>query len=296
MQINNHEPAVKKKKALRIKRKTVSSLLFHIFVLAFGAAMLYPLIWMISSSFMTNADIFGGLHFFPRNPTFNNYISGFRGVMGYSFWRFLGNSLFLAGLNIIGNIITCSMAAYAFAKIPFKLSAVLFGIMMATLMLPMHVRLIPQYIVFNNLGWIDTFLPLLVPSFFATSGFFIFLLTQFMRGISNEMLDAPRIDGCNTFQIYLYFMLPLSLPGLVTVAIFSFIGVWNDFFSQMLYLIYPSRFTVAVALRMFIDPTGASAWGALFAMSLVSLVPLFAIFIIFQQYLIEGIQSGSLKG
>ncbi len=188
------------------------------------------------------------------------------------------------------------MAAYAFSKLEFRGKNILFAIMMVTLMLPFHVRLIPQYIVFNNMGWVNTFLPLTVPKFFATEGFFIFLLVQFMRTISNELLEAPRIDGCNTFQIYAYFMMPLSMPALVTVAIFSFIWTWNDFFSQMIYLSSPKNFTVSLALRMFVDATGQSSWGALFAMSCLSLTPVFVIFIVFQRYLVEGITTGSLKG
>jgi len=278
-------------------KKHARSMLFHMLVLAFAVGMLYPLLWMVSSAFKTNVEIFSGsFSFIPQNPTLDNFRHGISGVMGFSIFHFFGNSFLLVGLNIIGNLISCSLAAYAFAKLPFKLSGFLFSVMMVTLMLPMHVRLIPQYIVFNNLGWIDTFFPLFIPSFFATSGFYIFLLTQFMRGISNELLDAPRIDGCSTFGIYIHFMLPLSLPGLITVAIFTFIAVWNDFFAQMLYLMNPSRFTISVALRMFIDPTGQSAWGALFAMSTLSLIPLFVVFIAFQRYLVEGIQIGSLKG
>jgi len=269
---------------------------FHFFVLLFGTAMIYPLLWMISASFMTEAEIFGNLNFFPENPTLANYINGLRGVSGYSFLHFFGNSFLLAFVNIVGNLISCSLAAFAFAKLKFKGSAIMFSVMMLTMMLPMHVRFIPMYIVFLRLGWIDTFYPLMVPSFFAVSGFNIFLLVQYMRSISNELLEAPRIDGCNTFQIYLHFMLPLSIPGLITIAIFTFIAVWNDFFGQMIYLIAPARFTVALALRMFVDATGQSAWGSLFAMSVLSLIPLFVVFIAFQRYLLEGIQSGGLKG
>jgi len=172
----------------------------------------------------------------------------------------------------------------------------LFSIMMLTMMLPFHVKLVPQYIIFYKLGWINTILPLVVPKFFAVEGFFIFLMVQFMRTLSNELLEAPRLDGCNTFDIYLRFILPLSVPALVTVSIFSFIWSWNDFFSQMLYLSNPGKFTVSIALRMFLDSTGLSSWGALFAMSCLTLVPLFAVFVAFQRYLIEGITSGSLKG
>jgi multiple sugar transport system permease protein len=251
---------------------------------------------MLSASFKTNAEIFSGLNFMPQKPTIDNYINGWKGVSGYSFARFLFNSLFIAALCIVGNIISCSMAAYAFSKLKFALNAFLFSVMMLTLMLPFHVKLIPQYIVYNSLDWIDTFLPLVVPKFFAIEGFFIFLLVQFMRTISNELLDAPRIDGCNTFDIYFRFIMPLSVPGLVTVAIFTFIWTWNDFFSQMLYLSSPAKFTVSVSLRMFVDATGQSSWGSLFAMSCLSLVPLFVVFVVFQRYLIEGITTGSLKG
>jgi multiple sugar transport system permease protein len=272
-------------------------MVFHFIVILFGFFMIYPLLWMLSASFKTNAEIFSGrLDFLPRNPIIGNYTNGWKGVSGYHFGRFLLNSLFIAVLCIIGNILSCSMAAYAFSKLKFRMNKFLFSVMMLTLMLPFHVKLIPQYIVYNTLGWINTFLPLVVPKFFAVEGFFIFLLVQFMRTISNELLDAPRLDGCNTFDIYFRFIMPLSIPASVTVAIFTFIWTWNDFFSQMIYLSSPEKFTVSLSLRMFVDATGQSSWGSLFAMSCLSLIPLFIIFIIFQRYLIEGITTGSLKG
>jgi multiple sugar transport system permease protein len=251
---------------------------------------------MLSASFKTNAEIFTGINFFPKEFTWSNYANGWKGVSGFSFGRFFLNSIFIVILCTIGNLASCSMAAYAFSKLKFRLNAPLFSIMMLTLMLPFHVKLIPQYIVYNRLGWVNTFFPLIAPKFFATEGFFIFLLTQFMRNISNELLEAPRLDGCGTFKIYTAFMLPLSVPALVTVAIFTFIWTWNDFFSQMIYLSNPALFTVSLALRMFVDTTGQSSWGSLFAMSSLSLAPLFVIFIVFQRYLIEGITTGSLKG
>ena len=258
--------------------------------------MLYPLLWMLSASFKVQSEIFTSLNFFTKNPILDNYINGWKGISGYVFGKFFLNSLFIAVTCIIGNIISCSMAAYAFSKLKFRLNKFLFSIMLLTLMLPFHVKLIPQYIIYLKFGWINTYFPFIVPRFFAVEGFYIFLIVQFMRTISNELLDAPRIDGCNTFDIYLRFMLPLSVPALVTVAIFTFIAMWNDFFSQMIYISAPSKFTVSLALRMFVDSTGQSSWGSLFAMSCLSLVPLFMVFIVFQRYLIEGIQSGSLKG
>jgi multiple sugar transport system permease protein len=279
-----------------MSRSQKNSLVFHFFVVLFGLFMTYPLLWMLSASFKTNAEIFTGVNFFPKNPSFGNFINGFKGVSGYTFGRFLWNSFFIAFLCIFGNILSCSMAAFAFSKLKFKLNVFLFSIMMLTLMLPFHVKLIPQYVVYNTIGWVNTFFPLIVPKFFATEGFFVFLLVQYMRAMSNELLEAPRIDGCNTFQIFTMFIMPLSVPALVTVSIFTFIWTWNDFFSQTIYLSDPAKFTVSLALRMFVDATGQSSWGSLFAMSCLSLVPLFVIFVVFQRYLIEGITSGSLKG
>ncbi|AEE96501.1 MULTISPECIES: carbohydrate ABC transporter permease [Mahella] len=279
-----------------MKVKQRRNLLMHFLIILFGLIMIYPLIWMLSASFKEDVEIFQSTSLLPKNPTLNNYIYGWKGVSGVSFGKFFINSFFLAIVSIIANILSCSMAAYAFSKLEFRFKNTLFAIMLVTLMLPFHVRLIPQYIVFSKIGWVNTYLPLLVPKFFATEGFFIFLLVQFMRGISNELLEAPRIDGAGTFRIYMQFIMPLSVPALVTVAIFTFIWTWNDFFSQMIYLSAPPTFTVSLALRMFVDATGESSWGALFAMSCLSLVPLLFIFIVFQRYLVEGIMLGSIKG
>lgn len=282
--------------AMGLRLPKLRVIVTHGLIILFGIGMLYPLLWMVSASFKTDVEIFQGLNFWPETPTLHNYLAGWRGVSGYTFGRFFLNSFFIASVSIIGNLISCSMAAYAFAKLEFRGKRLLFAIMMGTLMLPFHVRLIPQYVVFNEIGWVNTYLPLTVPRFFAVEGFFIFLLVQFMRTISNELLEAPRIDGCGTFRIFFYIILPLSMPALVTVTIFTFIWTWNDFLSQLIYLSNPATFTVSLALRMFVDSTGQSSWGSLFAMSTLSLIPLFVIFIVFQRYLVEGITVGSLKG
>ena len=188
------------------------------------------------------------------------------------------------------------MAAYAFARLDFTLKKVFFAIMLITLMLPFHVTVIPQYIMFNKLEWVNTYLPLTVPKFLATDGFFVFLMVQFMRTIPKELEEAAKMDGCGPIKMYWYLILPLSLPALITTMIFTFIWTWNDFFTQLLYLSDFQMQTVAVGLRMFVDSMGESSWGALFAMSTLSLIPLFAVFIFFQRYLIEGITAGGVKG
>ena len=163
-------------------------------------------------------------------------------------------------------------------------------------MLPIHVKLIPQYIMYNKLGWINTYLPLMVPKFLATEGFFVFLMTQYMRGLPKEIDEAAICDGCGQWQRFIRITVPLSVPAIVTTTIFTFIWTWNDFFSQMLYITGIEKFTVALALRQFVDATGNSSWGALFAMSTLSLLPLFLMFVFFQNYLVEGITAGSIKG
>jgi multiple sugar transport system permease protein len=162
-------------------------------------------------------------------------------------------------------------------------------------MLPQHVTLIAQYAIFRDLGWIDTFLPLVVPKFLATDAFFVFLMVQFIRGLPRELYEAARIDGCGPFQIYLRIVLPLLRPALVTTAIFSFIWTYNDFFSQLIYLSSPENLTVPLALRSFLDASGQSEWGQMFAMSVVTLVPVVAMFVIFQRKIVAGMAHTGLK-
>jgi multiple sugar transport system permease protein len=260
--------------------------------------MLYPLIWMVSSSFKASTEIFGTTKLFPNLATasFKSYIDGWKGMSGIGFNRFFLNSFTIVIFVTIGNLVSCLLTAFAFARLDFKLKGLWFVMMLGTMMLPGHVRLIPQYIIFNHLGWINTYFPLIVPNFFATQGFFVYLMTQFMRGLPRELDEAAHVDGCGSFRLFLRIIVPLSTPVIVTTSIFSFIWTWNDFFSQMLYINQLPQATVALALRMFVDASGNSSWGSLFAMSTLSLVPLLIMFRVFQDYLVEGITAGSVKG
>ena len=270
--------------------------LLFIVVLVVAVIMIYPLLWLFSSSLKPNELIFKDLRLWPSEITFENYVVGWQGIAGIHFSTFFRNSFIIVIAAICGNLVTCSMAAYGFARLNFTGKPIFFGIMLMTMMLPHHVVLIPQYIIFFRLGWVDTFLPLTVPRFLAMDAFFIFLMVQFIRGIPIEIDHAATVDGCGPVGIYWRMILPLLVPALVTTAIFTFIWTWNDFFSQLIYLSNPKLYTVSLGLRSFSDTTGASSWGSLFAMSIVSLVPIFAMFIIFQRYLIEGIATTGLKG
>lgn len=278
------------------QRTNWGEIVFHILVILLGICMIYPLLWMLFSSFKENTEIFQSSSLLPSTWTFASYSYGWQGISGYSFGKFLGNSFLLVLIVMLGNVISCSMTAYAFSKLNFPLRGLWFAIMMGTLMLPMHVRLIPQYIIYNKLGWINTYLPLTVCKFFATEGFFVFMMTQYMRGLPKELDEASRIDGCGFFQHYLRIIIPLCVPSIITTCIFSFIWTWNDFFSQMIYLSKVSTYTVALALRQYVDAMGNSYWGAMFAMSVISLLPLMIMFIALQKYLVDGVTAGSVKG
>jgi len=259
-----------------------------------GLVMLYPVVWMVSSSFKPDALIFRDPALIPRSMTLSNYKLGWNALQS-PFIRYLLNSLVVVAGAVIGNLVSCSLAAYAFARLKFRWRGLCFGIMLISIMLPIHVTIVPQYILFSHLGWINTFLPLIVPKMLATDAFFIFLMVQFFRGIPRELDEAARIDGAGHGRIFFQIMLPLSTPALATTAIFTFIWTWNDFFSQLIFLTNPNVYTVPVALTTFVDSSGASSWGQLFAMSIVSLVPVFLVFLFGQKYLLKGIATTGLK-
>jgi len=269
--------------------KTALAVIFAVF-------MLYPLIWMLSSSLKPQYLIFRDLSLWPDTVTLENYVNGWKGISNITFETFFKNSFIIVLFCIIGNLLTCSMAAYAFARIRFKGRNLWFALMFASLLLPHHVVLIPQYLLFNSLNWVNTYMPLIVPKFLAHDAFFIFLMVQFIRGLPYELDQAAKVDGCGHFQIFGRIIIPLLVPALVTTSIFTFIWTWNDFFSQLIYISDPRKLTVALALRSFMDAMGQSAMGPLFAMSILSLVPIFIFFLVFQRWLIEGIATAGLKG
>lgn len=270
--------------------------ILRIFIVTLGAiTTTYPLMWMLSSSFKEETRIFRDIGLIPNPFILDNYIVGWQGASGLSFANYFQNSFIICAFVILGNLISASMAAYAFARLDYSFKKLFFTLMLGTMMLPFHVTLIPRYVMFFSFGWIDTFLPLIVPAFFATQGFFVFLLVQFIRGIPRDLDQAATVDGCGPFQIYLRIIIPLSLPALGTTAIFSFIWTWNDFFSQLIYLSNPAKYPIALGLRSFMDFTSRSAYGQLFAMSILSLMPIILFFIFSQKLLIEGIATTGMK-
>jgi multiple sugar transport system permease protein len=279
-----------------VRQQQRNTWLIHGFIIILGLFMMYPIGWLISSSLKPSDLIFTDTGLWPKEVTVTNFIEGWRGVGRNVFSVFFRNSLFLSAVSVAGNVASCSLAAYAFSRLDFTFKKVLFGLMMITIMLPHHVIIIPQYILFRNLGWIDTYIPLLIPKWLATDAFFTFLMIQFFRGIPRDLDEAARIDGCGHARIYWQIILPLARPALITTALFTFLWSWDDFFSQLLYLSSANLYTVPLGLRLFMDSTAETAWGPLFAMSVLSLVPSLVLFFSLQRYFVEGIATSGIKG
>ncbi|WP_341716125.1 carbohydrate ABC transporter permease [Micromonospora sp. FIMYZ51] len=282
----------------RPQRPRSRSWLRLVILLAIVTVVLYPLIWMVGTSFKSQQEIVNNIGLLPEKFTPGNYTNGW-GNFDVSFGRFFLNSAMVSLLTVVGNAVSCLLAAYAFARLRFRLRKVWFAVMIGTLLLPSHVLIVPQYILFRSFGLVGgdwPYLPLLIPQFLATEAFFVFLMVQFMRSIPRELDEAARIDGAGPFGIFRHVILPLSRPALVTTAIFSFIWTWNEFFRQLVFLSNLSDYTVPVALTLFIDSTSQSAVGPMFAMAVLSLLPVFVFFVAFQRMLVEGINTSGLKG
>ena len=279
--------------AADIQRSTsdrIRSVIKHVLLIAASLLMIYPLLWMLVSSFRPTDVIFRTPGLWLNNLTLENYGEGWNALQN-PYNHYHANSAIVVIGAVVGNLLSCSLAAYAFARLRFRLKTLWFSIMLVTIMLPIHVVVVPQYILFNKLGWINTFIPLILPKFLATDAFFVFLMVQFIRGIPRELDEAARIDGCGHWQIFRRVMLPLMGPAIATTAIFTFIWTWSEFFTSLIYLTTPDTYTVPLALRSFLDSSEGSNWGAMFAMSIVSLVPIFLAFLFGQRFLVKGIAT-----
>jgi multiple sugar transport system permease protein len=272
------------------RARVLRSLIKHALLILVCFVMLYPVLWLVVSSIRPQDQIFTSTGLVVTDPDFSNYSTGWN-ALGTPFGAYMINSIIVTVGAILGNLISCSMAAYAFARMRFRGRKLFFGIMLVTIMLPIQVIIIPQYILFSQFHWVNTFLPLIVPKFLATDSFFIFLMVQFIRGIPRELDEAARIDGAGPFRVFRSIILPLMVPALATTTIFTFIWTWSDFFSQLIYLTSPANYTVSIALRNYIDAQATSSWGGMFAMSVVSLLPVFIVFLFGQRYLLNGIAT-----
>ncbi|XVS62319.1 carbohydrate ABC transporter permease [Actinosynnema sp. CA-299493] len=277
-------------------RQSLTRVAWHVGALALLAVVLYPILWVAAATFKPSEAIVGSLQLLPTDPTLANYERVFEGVVGIGVGRFFWNSTVLAVLSVVGTVASSALAAYAFARLRFRGRSALFGIMIATLLLPFHVLIIPQYVVFQNLDLVDTYVPLLAGKFLASEAFFVFLIVQFIRQLPRELDESAKIDGAGHWIVFWHIILPLCRPALITTAIFTFIWSWNDFFGPLIYLSTPDKYPLPLALQLFIDESTGSDFGALMAMSMLALVPVILFFLFFQRFLVEGVSTSGLKG
>ena len=278
------------------RRARISAILRYAVLLGVGLVMLYPLIWLVGASFKTNAEIFANPGFIPRVPTTEGYVQGWETSTPYTFGRFFWNSFLIILPKTIGTAISCTMVAYGFARFDFPLKKLLFTSVIAILLLPNVVTRIPQYILFRELGWLDSFLPLWVPSAMAGDAFFVFMLVQFLRAIPDDMEQAARVDGCNSWQTLLFVVVPMLAPALISVCLFQFMWTMNDFLGPLIYISSVDKYPVSLALKLSIDTTEAFEWNRILAMSVLTITPALAVFFMAQKYFIEGISAGGIKG
>ncbi|TDC26054.1 carbohydrate ABC transporter permease [Streptomyces sp. 8K308] len=278
------------------RRRAGRTVGFHVVVWAVAIVMLYPGVWMLLSSFRPTNQIIGETGLIPDDTTLDNFRNALEGIGGISFWMFFGNSLILAVGSVVGVCLSCSVTAYAFARIDFPGRGLFFSLMIGTLLLPFHVVIIPQFIMFNEIGWTDSYLPLLIGKFLAAEAFFVFLMVQFMRNLPRELDESARIDGAGHLRIFTAIMLPLMRPVLATSSIFAFIWSWNDFLAPLIYLRTPDRYPLPLMLRQFTDQTSVSDYGAQMAAAVLALAPVLIFFVLFQRYIVDGVATQGLKG
>ncbi len=274
----------------------LAALLHHLFLIAFGLVLLLPLAYMVFSSFKTTNEMFTSVKLLPDQFLLDGYVNGWRGAGQYTFGMYIVNSLLLVLPCVVGTILSSLIVGYGFARFDFPGKKLLFTAMLALMMLPGAVLIIPRYLLFAGMGWINTYYPFWVPSALATSSFFVYMFVQFFRGLPRDLDEAATLDGCGSFAVLWQVLLPLCKPAVISAAIFQFIWMWNDFMSQYIYISSVGKYTVSLGLRMTIDGAYRIEWNNILAMSVVAMAPCALVFLCLQKYFVEGIATSGLKG
>lgn len=274
---------------------------FQYFVLILvGVIMIYPLVWMVGATFKSNAEIFSGIGFLTANPTLQGYIDAVSQNYGgdISIWRAFINTYSFVIPKVIFTVISSVIAAYGFSRFKFKGRDLMFGIMISTLFLPQVVLNVPQYLMYNSFGWVNSpfYLPLWVPTLFATETYFVYQLVQFMRSIPHDLDEAAAIDGCGPVKILYKIIAPMLSPSLVACGLFQFMWSCNDYMGPLLYVQTPSKYPMSIFVKLSMDADSGFNWNRILALSLISIIPQLVVFFCAQDAFIDGISAGAVKG
>lgn len=284
--------AIRNWRQSKVWHKRIATAVVYVILIALSISFLAPFALMVSTSLKTEERIFTEhIEWIPNPTRWQNYVEA---LQSFPFLLYLRNTLFVCALVVVGTVFSSALPAYGFARLRWKGRDTMFLIMLATIMLPAQVTMLPVFVMFRTLGWTGTYLPLVVPPFFG-SAFAIFLLRQFFLTIPQELSDAARIDGCSEWRIFWQIIVPLSVPALATVALFAFIGAWTDFVNPLVYLTDENTYTLAVGLQTFVG-RHSSEWNLLMAAATVVTLPLMVVFFFTQRLFIEGITLTGIKG
>ncbi len=274
-------------------RQLIKTLVLHTVLILLGVFFIFPLFWMIITSLKSPAEMINPKIFWPSKLVFKNYSDALTAI---PFMRYFFNSTIIAFFCVLGTLFSSSLTAYAFAKLRFPGKGILFTVMMALMMIPAQIILIPMFTMYAKMGFLNTYIPLIVPCFFGVGcSMYIFLLRQFFMGIPKELAESGYMDGASQFRIFFSLTLPLAKPGLITVALFTFMFTWNDFFGPLIYLTDKTKMTLAIGLRSF-QTQYTSKYNLLMAASLVAMIPTLLMFFFAQKKFIEGITFSGIKG
>ena len=283
----------------RETRRRISTFLRYFILIAVGLIMVYPLIWMVGATFKTNNEIFSSAWFIPKEPTLSGYENAMKSYGGdIDLIKAMLNTYSIVIPKVIFTVVSATVTAYGFARFEFKGKGILFAVLMSTLFLPQVVLNVPQYIMFNQFGWINhpLYLALIVPTIFATDTYFVFMLMQFLRNIPKELEEAAKIDGCNSVKTLWYVIVPMLKPSIVSCALFQFMWSSNDFMGPLLYVNTPAKYPASIFVKMSMDADTGFEWNRVLAMSLISIIPSLIVFFLAQDSFIDGIAAGGVKG
>ena len=280
----------------RKEKARLNLFLRYLLLFGLGIVMIYPLCWMIGASFKTNSELFSSAGIIPLAPTLDGYKNGFKGYEGMNLLHFMGNTYKFVLPKVVFTVVSAVITSYGFARFQFIGKKLLFVLLLSTLFLPQVVLNVPQYILFNEVGWLNSYLPIVIPSMLAGDTFFVYMLIQFLRGIPRELEEAAEIDGCNVVERLWYVIVPMLKPSIVSCALFQFMWTNNDFQGPLIYIADMQKYTNSVYLRMSMDGDVGFQWNRILAMSLISIVPSLIVFFCAQDSFIDGIAAGGVKG
>lgn len=280
----------------RETKKRIKTIKDYLIITIIGVVLLYPILWMFFATFKTNEEIYGSIKLLPESFDFKYYIEGWNGTGRITYGKYFINTFLLVIPTTLLTVLSSTLVAYGFARFKFPGKKILFVLLMATLMLPNSVIIIPRYTLYNSFGWLNTYLPFHLPALFAAYPFFIYMLIQFMRGLPKELDESAYVDGCGTFRTLFQILLPLMKPALFSAGLFQFLWTYNDYFNSLIFINSVKKYPISLALRMSLDAESVVQWGKVMAMSFVAVVPVMLLFFAAQKYFVEGIATSGLKG